>query len=953
MRITSWTTDSIYCKGAFTDLARLKQLDINGFKSFANPTTFLFDRGVTAIIGPNGSGKSNISEALRWVLGEQQYSNLRSRRTEDIIFGGSDRRGRLGLAEVSLTIDNSSGLLPIEFSEVNVTRRAHRSGENQYLINGNRVRLRDIQQLTAPLGQAHTIVGQGLVDAVLSQRPDDRRGLFEHAAGVTGLRMQTVSAERGLAEAEENAQRLGDIIGELEPRVRSLARRARQAHQYESVREELNGLQRGYYGALWIQARERLQQAQASQKTAAAFVAACEQAHSTVRHELHKLMQDERRLASERAAAAERVSTLEATLSETRHQLELVEAESRAAQQRSDERLQAQERVETDRAEQESALAEIVTRLGGLRAELIKKSAAHDQLSQQQAESQRQRTVLEEQLTEIDLERQSRTERLNQIDVELAGSRERSLVLQRSIDDLEGRLNNLSERVSNLDRDIERSGTELAEATALVEETRQRRDEVERTLDRIEGELQREQAQLRENERNLDRLRGRLELLDRIWSEGEGLHAGVRAVLRAVRRGDLTMTGLIGTVAETVDVPKEYETAIEIALGGHLQDIIVRDWDAAATGINYLKSSGSGRARFQPLDSIRRYHPRRLDGRPSGLIDRATELIAYDAEIAPVMDQLLGRTLIAQDLDAAHHIASEIEGWTIVTLQGDLVAPAGSVTGGSRTRGAGLLARERERRGLPAKIAEIEIRLEETRNAIRTLQRRQERQVDELQILDSALTEARDHERDALERQRRSRREVDAETSAISRQGQELELLRGNLERIASASESLRGKRATVATELLGLDNQRAQIEAQIEKLPSPDDNEQRSLAAELATLQERIRSIERERIALKSQIERALLDSRQQAEEITRINARRSELKAESSRLQETVEQLTCELTEERNIIPPIVDQLIEIRARIESGEAALEERSRELREGERRHDQAALDAARAGDGC
>ncbi|MEZ4521417.1 MAG: AAA family ATPase [Thermomicrobiales bacterium] len=161
-------------------MARLKQLDINGFKSFANPTTFIFDRGVTAIIGPNGSGKSNISEALRWVLGEQQYTNLRSKRTEDVIFAGSDRRGRLGMAEVSLTIDNSSGLLPIEFSEVNVTRRAHRSGENQYLINGNRVRLKDLQQLTAPLGQAHTIVGQGLVDAVLSQRPEDRRGLFEH-----------------------------------------------------------------------------------------------------------------------------------------------------------------------------------------------------------------------------------------------------------------------------------------------------------------------------------------------------------------------------------------------------------------------------------------------------------------------------------------------------------------------------------------------------------------------------------------------------------------------------------------------------------------------------------------------------------------------------------------------------------------------------------------------------
>ncbi|MEZ4572512.1 MAG: AAA family ATPase [Thermomicrobiales bacterium] len=683
-------------------MARLKQLDINGFKSFANPTTFIFDRGVTAIIGPNGSGKSNISEALRWVLGEQQYTNLRSKRTEDVIFAGSDRRGRLGMAEVSLTIDNSSGLLPIEFSEVNVTRRAHRSGENQYLINGNRVRLKDLQQLTAPLGQAHTIVGQGLVDAVLSQRPEDRRGLFEHAAGITGLRMQTVSAERGLQEAEENAQRLGDIISELEPRVRSLARRARQAEQYETVRAELNGLQRGYYGALWLEARARLRRAEDGHRSAVANAESAEKQHAASIQRLRESRTGERKLTAERAAAADRVARLEQELSATRHRLDLIQAEARATRERAEDRTLAQQRFDTEQAERESALDDVDTLLAGLRVDLDQLRAEHDRQAAEHADARERRTRLEEQIQKIDRSRRRLAEDLHRISTELAGQSERRAILSRSIDSLESRISGHREQIARLERDIARLTTEVGEAHQQVDAARNHRDEAERTLDRIERELRNEHGGIEEMNRQLDRLRSRHELLERIWAEGEGLYAGVRAVIRAAHQQDLDMPGLIGTVATAIEVPARVETAIEVALGGHLQDIIVRTWDDAAAGIAFLKSSGAGRARFQPLDSIRRYRPRRLDTRPDGLVDRAAALIEFDDEIAPVIDQILGRTLIAEDLDAAHAISRELDGWTIVTLQGELVAPSGSVTGGSRMRGSGLLARERERRELLA-----------------------------------------------------------------------------------------------------------------------------------------------------------------------------------------------------------------------------------------------------------
>ena len=237
---------------------RLKRLDLHGFKSFATPTTFVFDSGITAIIGPNGSGKSNISDGLRWVLGEQSYANLRGKRTEDIIFAGSAARAPLGMAEVTVTLDNEDGSLPVDFSEVSVTRRAYRSGENHYLINGARVRLKDVLQVTASLGQSHTVIGQGLVDAVLSQRVDERRSLFEHAAGITGLRIKHASAGRNLEESQANCVRLEDLLADLEPRLRSLERAARQAREYDEVKRQLREALERFYAHHWRLAHARL-----------------------------------------------------------------------------------------------------------------------------------------------------------------------------------------------------------------------------------------------------------------------------------------------------------------------------------------------------------------------------------------------------------------------------------------------------------------------------------------------------------------------------------------------------------------------------------------------------------------------------------------------------------------------------------------------------------------------
>ena len=234
----------------------LKQLVLHGYKTFASRTEFVFDAGVTAIIGPNGSGKSNVADALRWVLGEQSYSTLRGKRTEDMIFSGSEQRPRMGMAHVALVLDNSTGWLPIDFSEVEIARRAYRSGENEYFLNGNRVRLRDITELLGSSGlseRTYSIIGQGLVDQALSQRPEERRKLFEEAAGITVYQSKRDQAAQKLAEAAGNLTRARDIISELTPRLRYLKGQARRAQEYQQLKADLEAQLRVWYGYKWRQ----------------------------------------------------------------------------------------------------------------------------------------------------------------------------------------------------------------------------------------------------------------------------------------------------------------------------------------------------------------------------------------------------------------------------------------------------------------------------------------------------------------------------------------------------------------------------------------------------------------------------------------------------------------------------------------------------------------------------
>jgi chromosome segregation protein len=929
----------------------LKQLDIHGFKSFASPTTFVFDRGITAIIGPNGSGKSNVAEALRWVLGEQGHSNLRSRRTEDVIFAGSDKRSQLSLAEVTLVLDNSDGSLPLAFSEVTVSRRAFRTGESQYLINGGRVRLRDVQQLVAPLGQAYTIIGQGLVDAALSQRPEERRGLFEHAAGISGLRLRANDAERSLNEASNNAQRLRDIVGELEPRVRALARSARLAQEYGVVRDRLRSAQRLQYAHQWSTLMTRIEEAQRVLQAAELACDAHHSSHVRITTRLGELRGRERGLATELVSTEEQIRRHEQDLVRARHHLDLLDARSHANADR---------------------ISDLTTSLRDTKRERAETLTSAARYQQDLTEMKQQIDAIEHELQERDAVMAATASQREAMRLDLARRENAVIDLSRRIAGLEGNLQSLAERHASLrqeSRQVEEAA-ELAESrraslelsiASLADQTDALHAELAETSSRMTDidqqiavalESSRQMATEADHvERELAAHRGRLEALERTHLSGEGLFAGVRAVLRAVKRGNLVLTGFVGVLAETIIVPARLETAIEVALGGHLQDIVVRRWSDAQEAIAFLKSEGAGRATFQPLDTLRASRQRRLDLHDPDLLGIASGLIECSPDVRVVVEQLLGQTLIVTDLDASRRLVSQGNGWTLVTLAGEITRSSGSVTGGGRTAESGLLARERERRVLPTTIAETEKRLMDLRGRERVQVAEIERLRIEHRSLEAELSTGQRQFTLARTEIEQKSRDLHAQRDAMATFAQRRREILDRQAEMKRAESSARDALDTLTAERDEHSSEAEGLRASLQAFTIESDLRATALRADLAGARERTRAIEtlaRQASLRASQLDHAIST---RSTEIERLTAAEGEIETERGDAARDIARLEQLIETQRATLLPRRSEMSALTSSIASAELELDASIGDLRERERDRDRATLHVARAQD--
>lgn len=705
----------------------LKQLVLQGYKTFATRTEFLFDAGVTAVVGPNGSGKSNVADALRWVLGEQSFSALRGKRTEDMIFSGSEQRARMGMAQVTLTLDNSTGWLPIDFSEIEITRRAYRSGDNEYYLNGNRVRLRDITELLGSSGlseRTYSVIGQGLVDQALSQRAEERRKLFEEAAGITVHQARREQAAQKLAEATTNLTRARDIISELTPRLRYLKGQARRAQEYQQLKRDLEAHLHTWYGYRWRQAL--LAVASAKARAADAASAAEEQAAA-----LNTLLEQVSARRAERAELREQVSEWHRLSSGLHRQAETVGRELAVRSEQLRLWREQHEELQRELIHLRAAFEDGTQRLQAAEAALAAARAGHEAHAARVAEAQRLLEAREQ-------ARRSQATRLAQ-------AQDAALALKTQLAERRSRLGQLAERRSELARadaeqaqgaaaaaaqiaDLEAQlktlaarGAELAAALAEAERDRQAQAQA---LAAAQAEERAAAAQVAEAQRGLSRLQDQQDMLLRLRDEGAGLSAGARAVLAAGRpaaapRADAPtagkprpaapigadLQGILGALGELIEVPPELERAMEAALGGRVQDIVVRRWEDAEAAVDFLKRSQAGRATFLPLDSLRPGRPADVP-RMAGVIGLASELVTFDPAIRPAVELALNHTVVVQDLPTARRLLGRAGGATLVTLEGEIVRPGGSVTGGAENRGrdSGLLARARALRELPAQI---------------------------------------------------------------------------------------------------------------------------------------------------------------------------------------------------------------------------------------------------------
>ncbi|MFC3746714.1 chromosome segregation protein SMC [Paenibacillus sp. GCM10012306] len=781
----------------------LKRIELAGFKSFADKTEMEFVRGITAVVGPNGSGKSNISDGIRWVLGEQSAKSLRGGKMEDIIFAGSDARKAVNYGEVSLTLDNEDHTLPLDFSEVTVTRRVHRSGESEYLINKQSCRLKDITELFMDTGigrEAYSIIGQGRIEEILSTRSEDRRGIFEEASGIVKYKSRKKDAGRKLDETEQNLLRIHDLLSELEDQVGPLKEQSEKAIRYKELREQLKQLEISVYvhqiegiHTSWQEGNAKLEKLRDEQLELATVVSAHDAKLESGRSALRALeaqVEEQQEQLLRYSEAYEKSEGLGEVLKERHRNLESNREQLLltlgSVGERSADRQRELAALEQKLEQSRLALAEL---RGQLSDEEAKLEGVADGISQSKEEK------LKSALLELmNLMAQARNE------IRYADQQKENLERRMSRSEEEGdkwnvRHEELISAQKGLKDKIALLGKELGELrNAYISESEQ--------LSKRQKLIEETGAGLRKWEQKREAQVSRHETMKEMQDDFDGFMLGVKEVLRGARKGQLS--GVHGAVAELISVPENLELAVETAMGASLQHVVMENEAVSRQAIAFLKQRQLGRATFLPLDVIR---PRQITGSDRSLVEGAegfvgigSELVGFDDQYANIVGSLLGNVVIAESLEQANRIAAKCQyRYRVVTLEGDVVNAGGSMTGGSQhKKNNSLLSRKRQLDQLSGEIEETERQIVKLKQGIDRLREEQEKASTKLEDLRHGGDEKR------LEEQRVSG---------------DLKQLEQELRHVLEQVESAGAQRSSFETEARNLEESRKQATAELERL--------------------------------------------------------------------------------------------------------------------------------------
>ncbi|EGW38615.1 chromosome segregation protein SMC [Desulfosporosinus sp. OT] len=710
--------------------AFLKGIHIQGFKSFADRVKLELGHGLSVIVGPNGSGKSNVADAVRWVLGEQSAKSLRGAKMEDVIFAGSAQRRPVGMAEVSLIFDNSTGIFPLDFREVTITRRVYRDGEGQYLINKAACRLKDIQELFMDTGsgkEGFSIIGQGRVEEILNLKSEERRSLIEEAAGITKYRIRKREALKRLDATILNLQRLEDIVREIEGQLTPLAAQAQVAEQSLALTLEQKRLEIQWVVLDITEVKQKLSKAAQESETlqtsvveAQAVLGLKESRNIEDKFELKKLDEEIQRKQGEVFQAEQAFNALKHDLSIRTERFRYFDEQTM--------------RLNQEILEDENKLNHLHERIKTLAAKRAVLTHTVEESQRKVTDQEQQLNVVRENNLAEDIDRikadlfQALTEQANWSN-ELTGTRHTLASLEQQVLQCEQEKVIKKHELELLNEAYEAQEKELVqmEAQARILENEGLRLRVER--DNLKGLHQEKNLELQKHKTLINQARARTQALQSLEDSFEGYQRGVRELMLAKKKGRTECLSLCGTVADLITVHEKYETALETALGAGMQNVVAENEQAAKTAIAYLKSHQLGRVTFLPLDVIQgnRMSVSRAVERDPGYIGIAVDLVTHDKLYRTAIEFLLGRIVVVADMDAATRIA-RTSGYKlrIVTLEGDQVHPGGSLSGGSiQRKGGNLLARSREIETLRTSLRQMEKDLEVEQRGLLELETRQ------------------------------------------------------------------------------------------------------------------------------------------------------------------------------------------------------------------------------------
>ncbi len=928
---------------------RLKSLELQGYKTFAGKTSFEFAEGITAIVGPNGSGKSNIADSLRWVLGEQSYSLLRAKKTDDMIFAGSEQRARAGMATATVTFDNAENWLPVDFSEVALTRRAYRDSGNDYLLNGQRVRLKDVNALLSQSGlseRTYTILGQGLVDASLALKADDRRRLFEEAAGIGLYRGRREDALRRLDKTERNLERVLDVMTELTPLIRRLGRQAKRAQEHAQVQADLHVLLRDWYGYHWHRAQQELAQARDAYRQQDTKLREVRGSHEaqlnevtafrTRIQELRTQLNIWHRESSELHNQREAISRELAVLDERRRSLQASQENLLTERELSrDEERIARERLESAEAER--------TRLKNedeeARAEIEKVRTALSARRVERAEAEKELQTTRQEFNTLSGKRAQLQAHLDSLETRIAAQKDK-------IDANERTLNQVEEKALQAEKEAERA----QKARRKAEEAHQNTEEAfvaqEEKTEKLESDRRSLLASQAERETSQSKLKAQLEVLEQAEESLSGYAEGARFLLEAARKSQIKESR--GALSAALDVPAEIETAIAAALGEYVDAILLASEDDAEAALELLENEKAGRAALLPLAWLAAAKPLKAP-KDEACLGIASEMLTAPDGLQEAVDLLLGQTLIVKDRAAARRLLKGMDGRTrAVTLRGEIFRADGLVLAGGTNR-SGTLSRPRQRRELQAALADVANRLADIAKTLTKLTA----DLDAAKMEESRLGEASRAARAKLEGARKAEQQAALDAESARRQAEwqlgqreqlKTELTRAEADKAESQQgrEDVEGQEKDIQMRIRTLSTKLAELS--LDELQNQATYWQTRVAVSeraLSDAEARHREREQALTRLRSGQENLERREKETADALQKLDAQK-----ESSRTEETVLNKKIALLQEK-----LKPAEVELQA-AETEEA--EQRSREtdatrqMTTAERQHGQLQLDVTR-----